>query len=388
MDGPTHLMNLPDFIDGNLELILAEWVTFAETCGEAGGTMGVGALRDHAKQMLEVIAADLRTPQSKSEQHEKATGDVDAGQGGPETAAMEHGAGRAESGFTIGEMAAEYRALRASVTRLWTDTVGTLEADDLNDLVRFNEAIDQALAESVTHYTAHVDQSKEMFIAILGHDLRSPLSSMITTIQFLVEKGGLDSQDSMLAARLVATGLRMNDMIGDLLDFTRGRLGKGMPLTLKPMNMGEVAQRSVQEMQAANPKYSLNVTTTGDLYGEWDADRIGQLFNNLVGNAVHHGLVTEPVTVNVTGAGDDVVLSIHNGGVAIPDERMHDLFSPFRQSGSMRQRKSDTHLGLGLFIVEQIVAGHGGDIRVTSTTEKGTTFVVTLPRVHAERSDA
>src|SRR5687767_8100661 len=145
---PEHVVRLADFIDANMEPILAEWVTFAESSGPAAKGMDTVALRDHAAEMLKAIVTDLRTPQTAAEQAAKSTGDADSTTA--DTAAEVHGSGRAESGFTVGEMVSEYRALRASVIRLWTTAQGTLHREDLEDLTRFNEAIDQALAESIS----------------------------------------------------------------------------------------------------------------------------------------------------------------------------------------------------------------------------------------------
>ncbi|HWK90313.1 MAG TPA: RsbRD N-terminal domain-containing protein, partial [Longimicrobium sp.] len=142
-------MPLARFITQNREPILAEWDAFARTCTPASGGMDIVALRDHANEMLTVIAADLETPQGKREQSEKSKGKAPSGGGDESTAAEEHGAGRAESGFTIEQMVSEYRALRASVIRLWAKAQGQLTAVHLEDLTRFNEAIDQSLAESV-----------------------------------------------------------------------------------------------------------------------------------------------------------------------------------------------------------------------------------------------
>jgi hypothetical protein len=168
-------MRLADFIRANREPILAEWETFARTCAPASGTMDVQALRDHADQMLTVIAVDLQTPQDRQEQSEKSKGL--AGPEDPETktAAEKHGAGRAGSGFSVEQMVAEYRALRASVIRLWTKEKAGLVPADVEDLTRFHEAIDQSLAESVAEYNEGLEQSREIFLAILGHDLRTPL---------------------------------------------------------------------------------------------------------------------------------------------------------------------------------------------------------------------
>src|SRR5512140_1776754 len=170
-------MRLSDFILANREPILAEWQTFALSCAPASGSMDVAALRDHADAMLLVMAADLATPQGRLEQSEKSKGHALADDPQAVTAAEQHGAGRAESGFTVEQMVAEYRALRASVIRLWTRE-GELGRADIEDLTRFNEAIDQALAESVTRYDHDVEQSKELFLAMLGHDLRTPLGAI------------------------------------------------------------------------------------------------------------------------------------------------------------------------------------------------------------------
>src|SRR5512141_2731528 len=142
-------MRLHDFIRANRESILTEWETFARTCAPAGATMGVAALRDHANAMLTVIAADLTTAQGGYEQSEKSKGNAPSSDSAPLTAAESHGAGRAVSGFTVAQMVAEYRALRGSVLRLWMAAQGELGPAEIDDLIRFNEAIDQALAESI-----------------------------------------------------------------------------------------------------------------------------------------------------------------------------------------------------------------------------------------------
>src|SRR5688500_12628661 len=164
---------LAQFIRDNTERILQEWETFARGL-PLGGVMDVAALRDHAAQMLEVVARDLDEPQTADEQDSKARGLSDANRRVTVTAAQEHGSGRADSGFSVGQMVAEFRALRASVTRLWLNDDREEVATDMQDLIRFNEAIDQAIAESITRYSGEIGQSKERFLAILGHDLRTP----------------------------------------------------------------------------------------------------------------------------------------------------------------------------------------------------------------------
>ena len=339
------------------------------------------ALRDHALEMLKVIVKDLRTPQTDAEQTEKSKGNADSAPNAPDTAAQVHGAGRAESGFTLGEMVSEYRALRASVVRLWTHATGSLTGPDLEDLMRFNEAIDQALAESVTRYTVDLDRSKEMFVAILGHDLRSPLSAVVMASQFMLETGELKEPHLTLTNRIVRSAKRMNQMVGDLLDFTRSRLGSGIPIVRARMDMSKVASDAVDEMAAAHPESVLAFRASGDLWGEWDAARISQLLANLLGNAVQHGAVKSTISVTAKGDAKDIVLQVHNRGPVIPASDLHGLFSPLKRLKPDVAIASDANsLGLGLYIAERIVTAHGGSIDVSSSEDTGTAFTVHLPR--------
>lgn len=375
-------MRLADFIEGNADTILAEWVAFAETCGPTARALDVVALRDHAAAMLADIADDLRTPQSARQQSDKSKGLAPAvDEHGPQTAAEVHGAGRAESGFTIGEMVSEYRALRASVIRLWTKAAGSLTSDDLEDLMRFNEAIDQSLAESVSRYTDDVDRSKDMFVAILGHDLRSPLGAVLTASQFMLETGQLAEPQLTLMTRIALSARRMNAMVGDLLDFTRSRLGSGVPIVRAPMDLAAEARNAVEELRAAHPDQTFKLNTSGDLRGSWDAARIGQVLANLLGNAVQHGSPDSTISVTARGESSEVVVQVHNRGPSIESKHLAGLFSPFKRlqaDGTAGDAWSS--LGLGLYIVERIVTAHGGSMHVESSSDGGTFFTMRLPR--------
>lgn len=374
-------MRLADFIATNSEPILAEWVKFAATCGPAGKTMDLAGLRDHAQAMLKDIIADLRTPQTDSEQAEKSKGNADTSPESPDTPAEVHGAGRAASGFTIGEMVSEYRALRASVIRLWTQANGTLTGADLEDLLRFNEAIDQSTAESLTRFTQDLDQSKEMFLAILGHDLRTPLGAVSMSSQFMLDTGELKEPHLTLTTRILRSARRMNRMVGDLLDFTRSRLGSGVPIVRGKMDLARVTRDAVEEVSAAQPESVLQVSTSGELQGAWDCARISQVLSNLLANAVQHGTPRTPISVTARGEAEDVVLSVHNSGPAIPTADIRDLFNPLKHLKSNgTAARGNGSLGLGLYIAERIVTAHGGTIEVSSTGGAGTSFTVRLPR--------
>ena len=166
-------MQLADFLDEHTDAILAEWVTFAQR-QQAAGRMGLQVLRDHAAEMLRAIAADLRRAQSDDQQRVKSFGDAPALHPGLVTAAESHGSGRAESGFSVIEMVAEFRALRASVLRLWSAERRVFAGEDVVDLARFHEAIDQALAESVVHFHASVTQSHDLFTPCSGTTYAPP----------------------------------------------------------------------------------------------------------------------------------------------------------------------------------------------------------------------
>jgi len=377
----TTSVRLADFILANRDAILTEWREFAKTCSPASGSMSIVALSDHAAEMLTEIAEDLKTPQGDFQQSEKSKGRAPALDPNERTAAEKHGTGRAESGFTLDQMVAEYRALRASVIRLWTRNRVDATPDELDDLMRFNEAIDQSLAESITRYTEDLDKSKEMFLAILGHDLRSPIGAVLTSAKFMLETAELEEPHLTLTTRIVSATTRMNHMVGALLDFTRSRLGGGIPIVPKSMNMGKLVHDVVSEVLAAHPDRTIRVNARGALKGDWDCERMTQVLTNLVGNAIEHGSQGTPVAVDVLGSDDEVTITVHNRGVAISEEQLDGIFSAMkRRPETSKSSGSSTNLGLGLYIADQIVRAHKGRIQVESSEEKGTTFTVHLPR--------
>jgi len=375
-----RVMRLADFILTNRDAILAEWEEFAKSCAPASATMGITALSDHASEMLTVIAQDLKTRQTGFEQSEKSKGHA-IGNAAIRTAAEKHGTGRAESGFTLNQMVAEYRALRASVIRLWTKDQGEVTSTDLDDLTRFSEAIDQAQSESITRFTEDLDRSKEMFLAILGHDLRNPIGAVLTSARFMLDTKDLEEPHLTLTSRILSATTRMNHMVGALLDFTRSRLGGGIPIAPAKMNMGKVVHDVVNEIAAAQPDRAIEVDARGALKGEWDCARISQVLTNLIGNALEHGSDRTAVTVGVQGNDGEVTIAVHNRGAAIPEEQLDGIFNAMKQHGTTGTKAGPSaNLGLGLYIADQIVQAHKGRIDVESSEERGTTFTVHLPR--------
>lgn len=213
----------------------------------------------------------------------------------------------------------------------------------------------------------------ETFTAVLGHDLRGPLSAMMMAAEILARRP--DSTVSTVGARMLRSGRWMGRMIEDLLDLARTRVGDGMPVVPARFDLGTLAERVVQERCSISADRTVACTQRGDLVGEWDEDRMTQVISNLVGNALHHG--TDPVTLDIDGtAADCVQLRVANGGT-IPPALLGSLFDPFR-SGRSQARRAEG-LGLGLYIVQQIVWAHGGTLQVQSGEDR-TLFQVDLPR--------
>lgn len=373
---------LSAFIIENTEPILDEWESFARSL-PIGAEMDVEALRDHAREMLTAIATDLDTPQSERQQSHKAQGRLDAPEGDRRqhrTAAQQHGAGRAEQGFNVGQMVAEFRALRASVIRLWSRTLQEANLSNLEELTRFNEAIDQAIAESVTRFAQDVALSKERFLAILGHDLRTPLGAIITSSKFMQESDDLEEPNRTLVQRIGTSARRMNQMVLDLLDFTRTRFGDSIPVIRTEIDARKVVHEAIAELATMYPNARIRVEMSGDLHGSWDGDRLAQALINLIGNAAQHGSDKAPIVVEAHGHDREIEIGVQNEGPAIPPDELEGIFNAMKRSTGDRSRDR-RHLGLGLYIVDKIVDAHGGSIDVESSKQSGTTFTVRLPRV-------
>jgi signal transduction histidine kinase len=378
-------MRLAEFMAINREAIIAEWEAFARSCTPASTSMDVRSLADHANAMLTVIASDLESPQGVRAQKEKSLGRSTSAEG-KTTAAGEHGAARAESGFTIEQMVAEFRALRASVIRLWTRQERELRDEHLDDLMRFNEAIDQAVAESVVRYTQDLDQSKEIFLAILGHDLRSPLGAVMMSAEFMLETGDLSEPHLSLTKRILNSAKRMEQLVGDLLDFTRSRLGGGIPIVRAPMSVERAVHDVVDEILAGDPSRSIRIEARGGESVNWDCSRVSQAIANLLSNAVEHSAPGSPVTVKVKGTPQEVTVIVHNEGAPLSAEQINGIFGSMKGAQPDGQKSPGGplgHLGLGLYIAERIAYAHGGSIRVESSQSSGTNFAMTLPRATA-----
>jgi signal transduction histidine kinase len=378
---PSDHLRLADFIRANVEPIVAEWIDFARTRTPASDDMTKLALRDHIEEILSFVADDLESAQSKQEQIKKSRGLGPDDSELAQSAAEIHAALRLSDGFDIDQMVSEYRALRASVVKQWIAHNPVLADTDLEDLTRFNEAIDQAMAESVAHYTDSVNQSRNLFLGVLGHDLRNPIGAATMAARHMVKHSGGDPNQTRLASQIVSTTERATQILNDLLEITRFAFGTERPVAKAPMDMGQLGLQLAEEMRTISNGRAIDINIVGDTSGEWDKTGMGQVLSNLIGNALQYSPENSPVLVTISGQGNNLLISVHNDGVPIPSSKIRGIFDSFtRAHKGQVEREGAMNLGLGLYITKRIVLAHEGDIGVVSTSEGGTTFTVRLPR--------
>lgn len=219
---------------------------------------------------------------------------------------------------------------------------------------------------------------RERFIGVLGHDLRNPLTAISFSARALRRHGALTAMQQELTLRIESSAERMAKMISGILDLTRARRSGGIPLSLAPTRLSAVCVQVLEELQSAHPDRRIFYEEDRPWEGVWDAERLAQVVGNLVANALEHGGAEVPVFVRTYPRGERVALEVHNPGVPIPPQRLATLFQPF-QGAAPGERKRRTGLGLGLYIVREIVQSHGGRVSVHSAEGEGTTFTVLLP---------
>jgi signal transduction histidine kinase len=372
MAGP----NLADFIERHAETIIAHAMVFAKTV-DVGKPLDDVALRDHLPDIIDAIVADLRRPQTRAEEIEKSEGRAPSVQGAPRTAAGTHALFRAHSGFTISHLVSEYRALRASVLRLWAESPDAASVAP-DEVTRFNEAIDEAIAESVGHYADEVERWRNIFLGVLGHDLRSPLSAIVMTSE-LIARMAVDAPVASAAQRLIRSGERMRTLLDKLLVYNRAQMGMGFEVEKTEVDLAEACREEIEQLQASMPEARIHFHAQGPVRGMFDALRIREALANLVVNAAKYGKREGDIHDELRDDGTGVKLTVDNAGEPIPRETLDLMFEPLRRGGVSGGEREQTSLGLGLFIVNQIVLAHAGTIRAESA-EGMTTFTLDLPR--------
>ena len=375
-------MRLARFISANLDPILVGWVDFARSQLPAANDMDETALLDHGKLILEEIAANMGRPQDDDERQAKSEGNSTEASPSRDVPSRSHARQRERQGFAVDQMVAEYRALRATVLRLWSAATSDAHEQDLEDVIRFNEAVDQAIAESLKAFVIEVDKTRDLFLGMLGHDLRGPLSTIAACAHLDARTRPGDSPQAAVVLRSVA---QMRALLDDLLEYTRHRLGAGLAVDPTSLQLDQFTRQTLDEIAAISSGHALELESAGAMDGEWDARRLHQALSNLVFNALKYGSPGSPVIVKLDGTrADEVRLTVSNQGRPIPPQLLPKLFDPLvraeEDGASTESQVAGANLGLGLYVVREIATAHGGSIAVTSDAA-ATRFELRLPRV-------
>ena len=370
-------MRLSKFIMTNLEEIITEWESFVRTMVPEK-QLDSAALRDDAGQILSSIAQDMETLQTASQQTKKSQGL------GPKTdmLAERHTLIRLGQGFDQVQVISEFRALRATVIRLWLNSSSEINDTAMLELIRFNEGIDQVLSQSAARFMEKIEESTNFAVAVMAHDLRNPLHAILSAAELLQFIQSIDVATlGKIATTMINSGTQMSRLINNLLDFTRTRLGQTLPVNRLEIDVAPVCHRVVAELATAYPDRTIELSCSECLRGSFDETRIGEMLSNLIANAIQHGHPATPITVTVSLEVDHMIFQVHNEGTPIPESALPTIFDviPLRKKEHKMSQSELGHLGIGLFIVKKIVEAHSGTISASSTAVAGTTFVVSLP---------
>lgn len=259
--------------------------------------------------------------------------------------------------------------------RLFADLIG-YELEAAEQQTEREEALKQAQQSS---------ERRARFMGILGHDLRSPLNTIIMAATLQKQASLNLKKNEEMAEKILKTARRMQFLIEDLLDTTQAVQGSELLIERKPSDLSKILRQVIEEFEIANPERKIEFNAEDKCYGEWDEGRLGQVLSNLLSNALHYGEKDEPVKVDLLENCERVLLRVNNRGEVISDELKKNLFAPFWRGARKKAATSNSSgLGLGLFIVKQIIESHGGEIKVESNQTDGTTFTVVLDRIKAE----
>ncbi|MFZ2063839.1 MAG: sensor histidine kinase [Candidatus Binatus sp.] len=371
-------MRIAQFIRSHPKEIETGWEQFAKDLSVSGPDLTAWALRDHLREILVAMADNMESPQSQEEQSDKSEG-KGRRSGALDRISALHARMRLNSGFNLEQAISEYRALRSSILFLWVQSGPSDEDVVLSEVTRFNETIDQAIAEIIRRYADRAERYSDVFLGVLTHEVRNPLNIIKLSGQLLQAAPLQDAQSRSVERILKAVG-NVDGLMNDLAILVRSRMRVPLPLRRTAADLGEICEQTLEDVRESQPNVVVDLAKTGDLNGNWDRERLGQVVLNLVMNAVIHAS-GEKIRVSAEGRGPDVELRVTNQGPSIPPDLQNSIFDPFvrREVASPGLIKSG--LGLGLFIVREIVTGHDGVVEVVSTESEGTTFTVRLPRV-------
>lgn len=372
-------MRVAQFIRTHPDEIESGWGRFARAIASFAPDLSASELRDHLREILLAMADDMESSQSPEEQAEKSEGKAFRG-GALDRISELHARMRLNSGFNLEQVISEYRALRSSILLLWVRSRPSNDDLVLSEVTRFNETIDQAIAEIVRRYADRSERYGDIFLGILTHEVRNFLNIIRLSGEIMKGGGTLQEAQSVSTARILRGVGSIDRLMNDLNVLVRSRMRVKLPLTKTNADLGEICEQTLEEVKASHRNADFELETIGDLSGTWDRERLGQIIFNLVVNAVIHASAKH-VHIAAEGQGTDVALRVTNQGAPIPAEMQDSIFDPFVSRDAASSALTKTGLGLGLFIVREIVNGHDGTVGVASTESEGTTFTVRLPRV-------
>jgi signal transduction histidine kinase/ActR/RegA family two-component response regulator len=397
-------MRLADFILANVEPILVEWESFARATWPKGAAADPAELRNEAGGILRATAVDMQSEQTGQEQAEKSRGKSrDDGDGNElSRASASHGRGRVVSGFELSGMIAEYRALRASVLRLWRESEPVAGPSDLDDVTRFNESMDQSLTHAVRCFADQVERdratlmaneqaarrdaeaanrAKDLFLATLSHEMRTPLNAIVGWLSILRHEDAQASHFQEGLKVIERNTMAQVQLIDDLLDVSRIVSGK-LRVDIQRCELADAINAGVNATRTAADARAITLDVRLDPAASdapCDSVRIQQVVWNLVSNAIKFSPNGGHVHVTLSREGSGFQIQVSDTGQGISAELLPHVFDRFRQADSSMRRRF-AGLGLGLSIVKYIVEAHGGTVEATSPGEgKGSTFTVRLP---------
>lgn len=372
-------MSLSTFIRKNEEAILTDWEEFAQAHIGSAKEVSMAELRNHLRSILKFVTDDMDSFQKDFSRFENS-GSADQEDPSAIDLLETYDDLHFIEAFDAEDLIVEFHALRASVIRLWEGERGQAPAD-YHELVKFNESVDEACSEGFIYYTEKVDHARNLLLASLVHDIRNPLGILSVVAQKLKSRTDMDDREKMLTEQIFLGATRCVDLVSDLIDDVRARSGNGLPVIIHDIDLEDLIEKTVTEIQIVHPLQKISVWAEGNLKGSGDKARLGQVLSHLILNAIQHGQTSTLIEVAAKGEEEEIIISVHNYGVPIPPAIIPDIFEAMTQGSDYQRPASATSsLGMGLFIVREIVEAHDGEIDVTSTEDAGTTFTLHIPR--------
>ena len=374
-------MQLSTFIVAGLDTIVEEWQAFGRASAASLSRSETAELRDCLKGVLLAIARDMERDGAGAQRPTRAMdGESPAG----DRPSARHGRLRQQYGIGVGQLVEEFGALRAAVLARWYFSGARKDSGFvLHQSLRFNQAIDAALRDSVEGFAQALTATRDAYLFTLAQDLRNPLSAIHVASAVLARPDFGPETRRSSARRARAALTQMDGLISDLLEYTRHRSAPGIPVDQSSCDLKHVCEAAIESVRTSHPARTFHLAISGDLVLCADATRIQQALSNLLHNAIQHGDGRSAIELDADADEAGVSLSVWNAGHAIPEASLEAIFEPWVRvpsAASAAPARVPASLGLGLFIAREIVVAHGGSVAATSDADAGTRFTIRLPR--------